>query len=504
MATREKFARSQLSLRRRISALWSSKIRNMPTAEPVLPTDVFREIANYLPRTDILALSSCSIEMRTLLLPDVYAAVSLLCGSSACSSKLELLSASPHWLAYVKKLEIGPDWLSWPIDELVELRVASTVVKISPRLTNLETFTWCGIYPLQEIVWRALRTSCPKLKILSYTAQTRQFEPDSELFKFRNLLSFSLCVKEKAEAFPLIKPNLPPKFCDMLLHSPDLEHLNLQLCPSHNNLGSLSSLMQRTWDNLSALQIEVCPDHPARDLIAPFLAAHPLITSLSILPHVPDILPLTFPPGTLPYLKFFSGISQHLAALPNLEHLRNLVLLDEPARNPLASTVGRLTFLTSLTITLADAGDMSLVFSITSACCLLESLAISYRTPCNMKQLKVIAVALRELPYLRELSLTKTYRLSDGTMLAAVLLLLEQNTMLREVHLIWVSTKEWKQSGDYTITPRKDDPRVPYVLNAKEFGPSGLGRLGGSFVRRFRHALDGSDRVSRGLARIRR
>jgi hypothetical protein len=118
--------------------------------------------------------------------------------------------------------------------------------------------------------------------------------------------------------------------------------------------------------------------------------------------------------------------------------------------------------------------------------------------------LKVIAVALRELPYLRELSLTKTYRLSDGTMLAAVLLLLEQNTMLREVHLIWVSTKEWKQSGDYTITPRKDDPRVPDVLDAKEFGPSGLGRLGGSFVRRFRHALDGSDRVWRGLARIRR
>lgn len=170
----------------------------------------------------------------------------------------------------------------------------------------------------------------------------------------------------------------------MLLHSPDLEHLNPQLCPSHNNLGSLSSLMQKTWDNLSALQIEVCPDHPARDLIAPFLAAHPLITSLSILPHVPDTLPLAFPPGTLPYLEFFGGISQHLAALPNLEHLRNLVLLDEPARNPLASTVGRLTFLTSLTITLADAGDISLVFSITSACCLLESLAISYRTPCNM------------------------------------------------------------------------------------------------------------------------
>lgn len=118
--------------------------------------------------------------------------------------------------------------------------------------------------------------------------------------------------------------------------------------------------------------------------------------------------------------------------------------------------------------------------------------------------MKVIAVALRELPYLRELSLTKTYRLSDGTMLAAVLLLLEQNTMLREIHLIWVSTKEWKQSGDYTITPRKDDPRMPDVLDAKEFGPSGPGRLGRPLFRRFRHALDGSERFSRGLARLRR
>lgn len=116
--------------------------------------------------------------MRTLLLPDVYAAVSLLCGSSACSSKLELLSASPHWLAYVKKLEIGPDWLSWPIDELVELRVASTVVKISPRLTNLETFTWCGIYPLQEIVWRALRTSSV-LSLACRNAILTQYNPDA-------------------------------------------------------------------------------------------------------------------------------------------------------------------------------------------------------------------------------------------------------------------------------------------------------------------------------------
>lgn len=85
-------------------------------------------------------------------------------------------------------------------------------------------------------------------------------------------------------------------------------------------------------------------------------------------------------------------------------------------------------------------------------------------------------------------------------MLAAALLLLAQNPGLRHIHLVWVTAKVWKQSGNYTVHSREDATDVPYPLEAKERGPRALG---GSFTRRFRYVLDGGDTVSKGLARMR-
>ncbi|KAJ7260498.1 hypothetical protein B0H12DRAFT_375209 [Mycena haematopus] len=495
------------SMGRRVSGIWLFKSSRTPAPIPessmVLPTELFREIASHLTKPEILVLSSCSSELRSLLLPDIYAAVSGFCGGRACSAKLGMLSTAPKLWVYIRKLEIGPDWFSWPIEESVELRTASTIEKIFPGLTNLDTFTWCSIYPLQETVWRALRMSCLKLINLSYTAQIRQFQPDSELFKFRNLRQFSLCVKEKAEAPPLIQLNLPPQLCDMLLQNLDLEHLDLRLCPSHNNLQSLSRLMQGTWRNLWSFHIDICAHHPARNNIASFLASHPRIRSLSIVPHLRHIPPLLLDHDTLPRLESFTGISQHVSALSNVDCLQSLSLGDESLSDPsfVLAALRRLTFLTSLTINIADANSMSTLSGIVSACSNLESLSISYLSPCSTKQWKAIAVELRRIPSLWNLTLTKTYRLADGPMLAAALILLEHNPGLREIHIVWVSMKAWKQSGDYIISSRtgQDDTRVPDSVDAKEFGPRALG---GSFTRRFRYTFDDGDKVSKGLARI--
>ncbi|KAJ6457931.1 hypothetical protein C8R45DRAFT_1032324 [Mycena sanguinolenta] len=493
------------SMGKRISGLWlskSSKTPQMPESR-VLPTDIFREIASHLTRQDVLALSSCSSELRSVLLPEIYAAVWGLCGSRACSEKLEMLSSTPKLCVYIRKLEIGPDWFSWPIEESVERRVASALERIFHALTNLETFFWCGIYPVQETFWRALRTSCPNLRILSYTAQIREFKSESELFKFRNLREFSLCVKDKAEAPPVIQPDLPPQFCEMLLQNSDLEHLNLMLCRSHNNLQSLSRLFRGTWSKLRSFHIEICTQS-TRDDVGPFLASHPSIKSLSLLAHT-YTLPLSpLDPGALPRLESFTGLSQHVSALPNVGHLESLVLEDRPIMDRLGvlAALGRLTSLTSLVITMPGASHTSILSGIVSICSNLESLSVSYQTPCTAKQLKAIAVELGRLPLLWNFSLSKTYRLADGTMLAAVLILLEHNPGLREIHMVWVSTKAWKQSGDYAITSSLGhDQPIPKFVEAKEFGPRAIG---GSFMRRFRYPLDGGDKVSKGLARIRR
>jgi hypothetical protein len=118
------------------------------------------------------------------------------------------------------------------------------------------------------------------------------------------------------------------------------------------------------------------------------------------------------------------------------------------------------------------------------------------------KQFKAIATALHRLPSLLTLTVTKTYRIADGTMLSAVLLLVEHNPGLRCIHLVWVTTKEWKQSGNHTVIPLTvKGVEVPDVLEAKEFGPR---TLVGSFKRDFRYALREGDKVSKGFARIRR
>ncbi|KAF7359813.1 hypothetical protein MVEN_00706500 [Mycena venus] len=502
------------SISKRISGLWSSKLPALIT-EPsraviALPMDLLHEIADHLPEPDTLALSSCSTELRTLLLPKIYAAVSLLCGSKACSSKLEILSQSPKLCGFIRTLDVGPDWLSWPIEASVELEVASVIGKMSSGLTNLETFTWCGIHPLPDNVWGALRKSCPRLRNLSYMTEIREFEPESQLFKFRNLLEFTLWVKDKdkAEAAPLIRPNLPPQLGDMLLENPVLEHLSLRLCASQNNLVPLLPLFQGTWKNLSSFHIELCIDHPARSELAPFLAAHPQITSLSIFPHLPDTSPLQLDVDALPCLEYFSGVSQQLYALPHVGSLRELVLQDrDVARDAaiLLAVLPHVISLTSLTMAFgnADSADtISTLCDITVTCSNLESVNITYHSPCTMKRLKAISVVLSRLQFLYTLTITKTYRITDGTMLSAALLLLEHNPGLRCIRLVWVTIKQWKQSGNYTVIPLTvNSVEVPDMLDAKEFGPR---TLGGSFNRDFRYALRGGDRVSKGIARMRR
>jgi hypothetical protein len=53
-------------------------------------------------------------------------------------------------------------------------------------------------------------------------------------------------------------------------------------------------------------------------------------------------------------------------------------------------------------------------------------------------------------------------------MLAAALLLLAQNPGLHHIHLVWVTAKAWKQSGNYTVHSREDATDVPCSLEVEK------------------------------------
>ncbi|KAJ7458249.1 hypothetical protein FB451DRAFT_1142385 [Mycena latifolia] len=490
-----------------LKRLLSVKTRNSLAASDspnptALPEDIFREIANHLTKPDILTLSSASSELRKFLLPEIWSKVSKKCGSDECASVLRMLLKSPQLCVYIRDFSVGPDWLSWPIEPTTEFWVASMIVKITPQMQNLHTFTWCGLQPPPDYLWSTLRKSCPELRKVNCTARIREFDPQSELFQFANLTHFALCVKEHDGELRTPRSDLPPQLFEMLLQRcPDLEELRLQLFSSHHNLRQLSRITQGLWPRISSFHLEVSEydpptnsQYPRADELGAFLSAHPTITDLGLYRVFGIESPLILTPTALPHVSSFTGLFHDVYNLPFPTALQSLDLLNLGIfqSSLLVPMLQRLTSLTSLGMTVDGIG---LLHDVMSVCPALEIFTVQYGASCSMKQIKEICGALRRLPRLHTLTLSTQYRVTDATMLACALELLAHNLRLCEIHLISVSDKGWKQSGDYKIVGQSR------FLDAKEFGRR---TLGGTFSRRFRYALDGGGSVSKGLAKMRR
>ncbi|KAJ7741335.1 hypothetical protein B0H16DRAFT_1423816 [Mycena metata] len=463
-----------------------------------LPLDIFREIANHSSDTDVRCLSQCSKELRALLLPELYAEVSLKCGSRKCSAVLNMLSNSPHLWIYIHTLTLGPDWLSYPIEPSVEGWIISKISKIIPGLARLHTFYWFGVLPLPESTLAALRHSCPELRNFAYGTEMQIFSQESELFKFRNLVQLSISVREPGGAAPSTSTDFPPQLCEMVLRNPDLEQLTIDALGKR--LEQMAQLLHGRWPKLWLLKIALFSvPVSAQGQLPTFLTLHPSLTTLGLCFYAGDILPLVLDHITLPLLTSFTGLSQHFCALPSTHLLMVLTLEDyidtAEALAPTLVALPRFPFLNNLEIHLLDGGHISELRLIVSACPHLTTLNISYLA-CNMNQLKEVTVVLVQLVWLGSLKITKPYRLADGTMLSAALLLLAHNRGLRDIHIVCMSAKRWKQSGDYNVIATEEIE----ALEAKEFGSRAVG---GSFTRRFRYEVEGRPTLSKGLARIR-
>ncbi|KAJ6549102.1 hypothetical protein DFH09DRAFT_1169706 [Mycena vulgaris] len=384
-----------------------------------IPMDVLLDIMQELQAVDIQNLCLTSTEMHQLLLPRLYRLVCL--GSSqTCKTTLRMLDRCPELCAHIRKLVVRPKYhLAWPKAD--EPRDIKTHVW-------LETFEWDGPEMAGDKLWRAQKHSCPALKRVFCTVGVYPIESSMDMeravFQFENLTAFSLAVS--------INPGGSRMYLSPQMHTCDLTICSLARDWRHLDL---RPIMRGRWPKLRALTLDMAfPIENdsitlSAEALQTFLAAHPALERLCIYSYclswvpVPEF-PLLFAPGSLPMLTSFVGVHQQIHGTPFPERIYALdivcVSLCEEDIVTFASALPRYTALTSLDIRLACAIPPPLF----SPCpglvhlCLILSSDVEFSLP-------DLARALRALPRLRSLLLSRGYRRKDAStpMLHTALLL---------------------------------------------------------------------------------
>ncbi|KAJ7433888.1 hypothetical protein B0H11DRAFT_1888798 [Mycena galericulata] len=464
----------QLPLFPRTSGLAHNAISAVGAPGPrvSLPEDVLREVVEDMSPADMLNLSLTSSHVRALLIPELYRTMQLR-SSRACASGLRMLAKRPNLCAHVTKLAVRPNYyLAWPTPDtpLNESWVAEMIRAIAPRLTRLRIFDWDGLEMPRDELWLSLRKSCPELKELYSNVGYEPLDPESELFKFSDLASFSLSVRHGLRdlsplPFPTPEP-LPPQLWTMLLtRCATLTELTLTSFSASARLFDLSPLPFARFPLLTSLtlgtfgcshqfDLDILPAAPFRA----FLAAHADLTYLRVgwnfkrwmspddVPSIaPDADADTLPPSTedddaspAAKLAAFSGIIQQLTSPPGspspsgtpLTALTTLDLMHEPlyaVRFALLPPVLRaLPLLRSLEIWVhggdnASGRNARFFGDMCAAAPGLEDLHFMCTTAFGKKPLTDLARALRLLPRLRAFALTKGHRYVDESMRASAL-----------------------------------------------------------------------------------
>ncbi|KAJ6603610.1 hypothetical protein DFH09DRAFT_1124694 [Mycena vulgaris] len=405
-----------------------------------LPEDVLHTVVDQLSPSEVLNLSLTSSHVRTLLIPALYRTVQLR-SSRACMSGLFMLAARPELCAHVRKLAVRPNYyLAWPACDVSvsEEWVADTIARLAPHLTGLRTFDWDGCEMPPDTLWHALRTACPNLTELFANVGHQPLNPESELFSFSALTSFSLSVRHGLGEPELFPPHdaLPPRLWTMLLERcPDLAELTLCSFSASHRLFDLAPLTTGHWPLLASLTLGAFGYNADFTLAGPpagfpaFLAAHSALSYLRLAWNFkrwmsPDDLPPLILPAAL---EEFSGVAQQLSAFSFGSSITTLDLMCEPlyeARAPaLCVALRALPLLTSLELWVhvpdPRAGHGALWAALWGAAPGLEDLHFMCTTPFGKKPLTELARALRRLPRLRTFALTKGHRYADESMRAS-------------------------------------------------------------------------------------
>ncbi|KAF9456661.1 hypothetical protein BDZ94DRAFT_331836 [Collybia nuda] len=492
----------------------SPDYHSISTSKPVgsVPADIIREIVDLLSPADILSFSLTSKSLHTLLLPPLYDSVALR-SSRKCESTLELLGQRPDLCALIRKLAVRPNYyLAWPKPDkpLDEEWVASKIAKIAPYLTSLNTFDWDGLEVPVDVLWSTLRTCCPDLRHVFCNVGALPLNPESQLFRFSDLKSFSLIVRYGlggTELFPPLE-DLPDEFWEMILHRcPDLEELAVCSFSSCTRIFDVLRVTEGHWPSLNSLTLGSFGYQsdftlgPADDqALADFLEDHSTLQFIRLQWNFkrwmsPSDIPMHLPKTALPKLDTFIGIYQQLAELPNPGSIETLDLTCEPLHESRLETIcpilQNLTSLTCLDIwahvRAPNQDHNNLFYSILSSCPKLTDFHFMCTTSFTFKPLKQLLTQLHLLPDLKRFSLTKGHQYRDESMLQSALHIMTHSRGLKQINIRWAREKSpnhLKQEGTYDIT--HDDRGRPVALMVVE---RGIPLLGPPFYRRYKHKI---------------
>ncbi|KAI0930452.1 hypothetical protein AcV5_007159 [Taiwanofungus camphoratus] len=336
--------------------------------------DVLLEVVSYLSTlSDILHFGLASWKVYCKVIPAVYASVELQ-GPAQCEATLGMFQRCPEIARHVQKLVVRPEKLpnrkrrkllrAWDNAGTVSRLVAAA----ARRLDVLQVFEWDGEDMLpDDRMWADLRLQCPYLRRIGTTFGCFLPRPNSHLFKFNDLIGFSLTFKDGFYAHQLHVPSREsaPVFTrlwDMLiLRCPDLE--SLVIAGTFIEPSDAGRIRSARWHRLRTLTIgdvEFGLSPALNGIISEplfaFLEEHPTLEGLHILGptnvHPLDLAGLN--PSALPRLTEFSGSLDHLRAL--IDRRQDIVVV--PNQNaqqgqgqalshstPLAKTLRHVSFL---------------------------------------------------------------------------------------------------------------------------------------------------------------
>ncbi|KAL0950058.1 hypothetical protein HGRIS_010065 [Hohenbuehelia grisea] len=379
---------------------------------PSLPFDVYLEIAEFIEpqaASDLLALASASQAIYNLLLPVLYRRVNLH-SSRECHSTLELISRRPELASCILELTVHPH-------EQDDLDVSRKIEHLASQLTSLRVFNWNGAeLPQSDTIWRALRTSCPKLRSISTPATYRSpttgvveiMPPDSHLYDFKNLSSFTLVfqTRQSGRRLPVDDQpvSLPSKFWEMILHeSPNLEQLHFQAQQTRPII--MVPLLTGRFPNLHSLTLgdlyypsSVDDDSDVHQPLTEFLTAHHSLSQLILLGSTSVWNPWRFPiphPTLLQVHQFSADVEFVLRHGRSLGHVTRLCLNALPTyfEAPWDHVLKPMVSLTSLKVI---AGTSNRLLYFIDNCAPLSHLEIErLENPPTAKTMKSISAVLK-------------------------------------------------------------------------------------------------------------
>ncbi|KAF5345491.1 hypothetical protein D9757_013508 [Collybiopsis confluens] len=229
-----------------------------------LPPDVLREVALHAHSgSDILNLILTSKLIYPHLCDFLYHDIHVR-GLQSSLKVIQFLLAHPHIARTVVSIVLRPNYLLGATKTRLdgEQDLARAVERLAPYLYQLQRFIWDGIEAAPNEMWASLRAGCLQLKHIGTNIGNRKLDPDSEIFAFSDLRSFTLTTELHYQNlyYELSRQrgeHLPQRLWTMLIdRCPNLEFLIIgdegPTMHSERTL-SIKPLLQARWPNLRSL-----------------------------------------------------------------------------------------------------------------------------------------------------------------------------------------------------------------------------------------------------------